>query len=218
MQFYAYWHQMEPDMYDDNNDGIPDVHYWGNVFYPEPPIVPERNRWYCMEIMIKANDAGQANGEMASWIDGQLYQHLTGFNFRTTDALKLKRISLGIYIHNNPKINTAWFDDAALSTGYIGPVGGTSVGLPGGPAPDLQASIHSGIVKFTVILTRPEEFSLRVCDMSGRMVWDYRRDEGIAGENIAAWDVNEQSPDPGVYVVTAKSGGRVLKKQITLLR
>jgi hypothetical protein len=129
MQFYAYWHEMEPDIYDDNGDGIPDVHYWGNVFYPDLPIVPERGRWYCMELMIKANDAGQSNGEMAAWIDGQLYQHLTGFNWRTTDDLKLKRISLGIYIHNNPKDNIAWFDDVALSTGYIGPSGTTT--LPG---------------------------------------------------------------------------------------
>ncbi len=122
MQFYSYWHQMEPDIYDDDGDGIPDIHYWGNTFYPEPSFIPERGKWYCMEIMIKANDAGQDNGEMASWIDGQLYQHLKGFNWRTTDELKLKRISLGIYIHNNPKDNVVWFDDVALSTGYIGPL------------------------------------------------------------------------------------------------
>jgi hypothetical protein len=59
------WHEMEPDLYDDNGDGIPDVHYWGNIFYPDMPIVPQRGKWYCMELMIKANDAGQSNGEMA---------------------------------------------------------------------------------------------------------------------------------------------------------
>jgi hypothetical protein len=122
MQFYTYWQEMKPDMYDDNGDGVPDVHYWGNSFYPQTPLVPERGKWYCMEIMIKANEAGRDNGEMAAWIDGRLYQHLKGFNWRTTDALELKRISLGIYIHNNPKDNIAWFDDVALSTGYIGPV------------------------------------------------------------------------------------------------
>lgn len=112
MQFYAYWHEMLPD-----NQG----NYWGSVFYPESTIIPERGRWYCMEMMIKANDAGQDNGEIAAWIDGELYMHLTGFNWRTTDELKIKRISLGIYIHNNPKDNVCWFDDVALSTGYIGP-------------------------------------------------------------------------------------------------
>ncbi len=112
MQFYAYWHEMLPD-----NSGP----YWGNVFYPDTVIIPERGRWYCMEMMIKANDAGHDNGEIAAWIDGELYMHLTGFNWRTTNELKIKRISLGIYIHNNPKDNICWFDDIALSTGYIGP-------------------------------------------------------------------------------------------------
>lgn len=112
MQFYAYWHEMLPD-----NQG----NYWGNVFCPDTIIIPERGRWYCMEMMIKANDAGQDNGEIAAWIDGKLYMHLTGFNWRTTNELKIKRISLGIYIHNNPKENICWFDDIALSTGYIGP-------------------------------------------------------------------------------------------------
>ena len=112
MQFYAYWHEMLPD-----NSGP----YWGNVFYPDTVIIPERGRWYCMEMMIKANDAGHDNGEIAAWIDGELYMHLTGFNWRTTNELKIKRISLGIYIHNNPKDNICWFDDVALSTGYIGP-------------------------------------------------------------------------------------------------
>jgi len=112
MQFYAYWHEMLPD-----NSGP----YWGNVFYPDTVIIPERGRWYCMEMMIKANDAGHDNGEIAAWIDGELYMHYTGFNWRTTNELKIKRISLGIYIHNNPKDNICWFDDVALSTGYIGP-------------------------------------------------------------------------------------------------
>jgi len=122
MQFYTYWHEMQPDIYDDNGDGIPDIHYWGNSFYPNPPFMPERDRWYCMEIMIKSNDAGQGNGEMAAWIDGQLYMHLKGFNWRTTNDLKLKRITLGVYIHNNPKANVVWFDNVALSNGYIGPI------------------------------------------------------------------------------------------------
>jgi len=112
MEFYAYWHEMLRD-----NDG----HYWGNVFYPDSVIIPERGRWYCMEMMIKANDAGDDNGEIAAWIDGELYMHLSGFNWRTTNELKIKRISLGIYIHNNPKDNVCWFDDVVLSTGYISP-------------------------------------------------------------------------------------------------
>ena len=47
--------------------------------------------------MIKTNDPGKANGELAAWIDGKLY------------------------IHKATQDNTVWYDDVALSTGYLGP-------------------------------------------------------------------------------------------------
>ncbi len=36
--------------------------YWGNMLGPEPAdrIVLERDRWYCLEHMIRANDPGKA--------------------------------------------------------------------------------------------------------------------------------------------------------------
>jgi hypothetical protein len=193
MQFYAYWHQMEPDIYDSNNDDIPDTHYWGNTFYPDTVIIPERGQWHCMEIMIKANTAGQANGEMASWINGQLYQHVTGFNFRTTNDLKLKRISLGIYIHNNPQENTAWFDDVALSTGYIGPVGTGSINdkaFP--PTGDIPVSLVNKGREITVILSQPRSFSLDLYDLAGNMVWQ--------------WNINETVKAHHTILVTARTG------------
>jgi len=35
--------------------------------------------------------------------------------------VRLKRFDIGIYIHEARKDNTVWYDDVALSTGYIGP-------------------------------------------------------------------------------------------------
>jgi hypothetical protein len=75
-----------------------------------------------MEIMLKANDPEKANGEQAAWIDAALYARFTGVVWRTSDRVKIKRLYLGAYIHNNPKENVVHFDDVALSTGYIGPV------------------------------------------------------------------------------------------------
>jgi len=73
--------------------------------------------------MIKANDVGQSNGELAAWIDGKLYIHYQGIRWRTSPDVRLKRFDLGVYVHAAAKDNTVWYDDVALSTGYIGPKG-----------------------------------------------------------------------------------------------
>jgi hypothetical protein len=100
-----------------------DGHYWGNMLGPEEKerIVPPRDRWLCLEHMIRANDVGQANGELAAWLDGKLYIHYQGIRWRSSDVVRIKRLDLGIYIHAAAKDNTVWFDDIAASTGYIGP-------------------------------------------------------------------------------------------------
>lgn len=122
MFFYAYWMDMKK-----SSDG----NYWGNHIEPPPEnrFVPERDRWYCLEQMIRVNDLGQANGELAGWIDGRLYLHATGFRWRTVEDLKIKRADIGIYIHQATRDNVVWYDDVALSTGYIGPAdaGSTAV-------------------------------------------------------------------------------------------
>ena len=114
MFLYTYWMDMRRDR---------DGNYWGNMLGPDPDdrIVLERDRWYCLEHMIRANDPGQANGELAAWIDGKLYIHYTGIRWRTTAEVKIKRFSLDVYIHRAEQNNTVWYDDVALSTGYIGP-------------------------------------------------------------------------------------------------
>lgn len=114
MFLYTYWMDMKRD---------PDGHFWGNMLGPAPNerIVLQRDRWYCLEHMIQVNDVGQANGELVAWIDGKLYIHYKGFRWRTSPDVKLKRFNVGVYIHQARKDNTVWYDDVALSTGYVGP-------------------------------------------------------------------------------------------------
>lgn len=113
MFLYTYWMDMHRDR---------DGNYWGNMLGPaeDDRIVLKRNRWYCLEHMIRANTPGEADGELAAWIDGELYIHYRGFRWRTTDAVKLKRFNVGLYVHQATKDNTVWYDDVVLSTGYIG--------------------------------------------------------------------------------------------------
>jgi hypothetical protein len=114
MFLYTYWMDMKRDR---------DGNYWGNMLGPAEGdrIVLDRDRWYCFEHMIRANDVGQANGELAAWINGRLYIHYTGFRWRSSADVKLKRFNIGVYVHRAKKDNTVWYDDVVLSTGYIGP-------------------------------------------------------------------------------------------------
>ena len=50
-----------------------------------------------------------------------IYLHMTGFRW-CTKPLKLKRIFIELYVHHSRKTNRVWYDDIALSTGYIGPI------------------------------------------------------------------------------------------------
>ncbi len=116
---YVYWMDMRRDR---------DGNFWGNMLGPKPEgrIVPERGRWYCFEQMIKTNTikdgVPQADGELAAWIDGELYLHYTGMRWRSDERVRIKRFGLDVYIHSAERDNPAWYDDVVLSTGYIGPV------------------------------------------------------------------------------------------------
>jgi len=115
MFLYTYWMDMKQDR---------DGHYWGNNLAPAESgrLALQKERWYCLEQMIKVNDPGQANGELAAWIDGKLYLHYRGFRWRSAADVRIKRFNIGLYVHHATKDNTVWYDDIVLSTGYIGPV------------------------------------------------------------------------------------------------
>ena len=119
--FYSYWHQMKSK--------------WGSVFNgKQTPI--ERGRWYCVEAMVKANSSPEkSDGEQAFWVDGELYGRFEGFNWRSTDKLKLNSFWLLYYNTDQParhnkdpdpasRVMEVWFDDVVVATEYIGPVVG----------------------------------------------------------------------------------------------
>lgn len=113
LHLYTYWMDMKRDR---------DGNYWGNMFLPEAKarIVPERDRWSCYEVMVRAGTPGKADGELAAWLDGRLYLHEAGFRWRSSDAVRLKSFDLIAYIHQATRDNVVWYDDVVLSTGYVG--------------------------------------------------------------------------------------------------
>jgi len=57
-------------------------------------VIIEPDRWYSIELMLKANDAGQHNGEIKLWIDGVLKGHYANMRFRDTNDLKINELEV----------------------------------------------------------------------------------------------------------------------------
>lgn len=113
--FYTYWHEMKP-----SRDGK----HWGNSFQAaDQPAIP-RDRWICVEFMVKHNTPGQPDGEQACWIDGVPTGHWTGINWRTSPTLMANSLALESYVTDrwtrNP-VNIVYFDNVVVANEYIGP-------------------------------------------------------------------------------------------------
>jgi hypothetical protein len=116
--FYSYWHEMKA-----SGDGK----FWGNSFAAAATPVIQRDRWICVEFMLKHNTPGKPDGEQAYWIDGALPGHWKGINWRKTEPLKANALTLESYITDrwtkNPT-NVVFFDNVVIAKSYIGPAAG----------------------------------------------------------------------------------------------
>lgn len=107
--FYAYWMRMR--------GSPPSGQTWGNSFLRDTaPAIP-RGQWQCVEVMMKVNDVGDSNGELALWIDGDLKSHLG------------KGFPMGKWIYDkfNPGqggYSVYWSDEQNRSIDYSVPEGG----------------------------------------------------------------------------------------------
>ncbi len=114
--FYTYWCEMR------SWQGPAGTSCYGNAFAPAAPQPVPRDRWQCVEFMVKANSApDRHDGEQAFWIDGQLAgrwapgtprghwvkdrflarddgEPFEGFRWRTDDAVKLNTFWLLYYL------------------------------------------------------------------------------------------------------------------------
>lgn len=117
--FYAYWWKMKPD-----GRG----NHWGNWFRPEPDQVPQLETWTCVEWRVKANTAGKDDGELDCWIDGKQYGKFRDINWRSTNDLKINKVTLHLWLESQAyaragggTTRTVWYDDVVVATKYIGP-------------------------------------------------------------------------------------------------
>lgn len=66
--YYTYWCEMR--------GSPPRGQTWGNSFINDEMLQVRRGEWTCVEFMIKMNDVGDTNGELALWVDGKQVSHL----------------------------------------------------------------------------------------------------------------------------------------------
>lgn len=99
-------------------------HLFGPHFTPRPDLTPERDRWYCCELMVAAGKPGTRGGRVAFWVDGKLRADFPNLRFRTTPDLLLNRVDLSLYESRNNGPRRVWFDDVIVATEYIGPDAG----------------------------------------------------------------------------------------------
>jgi hypothetical protein len=97
---------------------------FGKSFVPRPDIIPERDRWYCTEIMLKANTPGKRDGRIAFWVDGKLAGDFPNLRMRDVESLKANQINLGLYTpsRGGEPPCVLWQDDLVVATSYIGPM------------------------------------------------------------------------------------------------
>jgi hypothetical protein len=114
--FYSYWHEMEAS---------PDRKFWGNAFRPETQPNIRKGEWINAEFMLKHNTPGQADGEQAYWIDGELRGHWLNISWRTSASLEANAFTLESYVTDRwtkHPVNIVDFDNVVIAKDYIGPV------------------------------------------------------------------------------------------------
>jgi hypothetical protein len=123
------YHPAQRDDYGDhffpNGDVMPNTSIpgdFGPTFVPRPNIIPELDRWYAFEVMLKANTPGQRDGRVTCWMDGEVIADFPNLRLRDVDTLTIDHFSLSFHFRSNPAETRKWFDNVVAATEYIGPM------------------------------------------------------------------------------------------------
>ena len=95
---------------------------FGPAFVKRPDLTQELGRWYCYELMVRANTPDQKDGRIACWLDGKLIADFPNLRLRDVAELKINHAALDLHLgSNNTRANKKWYDDVVVATSYIGP-------------------------------------------------------------------------------------------------
>jgi len=91
-------------------------------FHPMPNFLPQRNRWYCDELMVRANTLGKHDGEVKYWIDGKLVSDFPDLDIRSISTLKMDEAHITLQAQHSERVNKKWYDNVVIAKQYIGPM------------------------------------------------------------------------------------------------
>lgn len=83
---FSYYH---PDQW----DGYGDITFCQISFFRSAKI--SRDKWNCLELMLKDNTLGRKDGQLSAWLDGRLVGYVERLRFLDSNALKIRRF--GVY-------------------------------------------------------------------------------------------------------------------------
>jgi hypothetical protein len=111
------------DLFFPTGEVMPEQNKWlfAENFTPRPNLNVERGRWYCYELMVKANTPGERDGRVAFWIDGKLGGDFPNLRFRSVEDLKPNHVIIVAHSSSVRPNQTWWYDDIVAATSYIGP-------------------------------------------------------------------------------------------------
>lgn len=89
---------------------------------PMADFTPLRDRWYCVELMVKANTPGQNDGEVKYWIDGEIKGSYSNLFMRSIADLKLDTVHFMLHSGRTTQVQRKWYDNVVIAKKYIGPV------------------------------------------------------------------------------------------------
>lgn len=100
----------------------------------------EKNRWYCIEVMVKSNTPGQNNAEFAYWIDSGLKFSYTNTNNRGNStkgitSVEMQHVLQDQYDKPSSVDTPTWMDNIAIANAKIGCL------TDAAPRPPLNATV-----------------------------------------------------------------------------
>src|SRR5207237_317872 len=104
-------------------------------FKPYPMFIPQRDRWYCVELMVHANTPGKNDGEVKYWIDGNVAGDFPDLNVRSISTLKIDRARMILHETKVTQPLTKWHDNVVIATQYIAPMASGSPRTTRTPTP-----------------------------------------------------------------------------------
>jgi hypothetical protein len=132
-QIYAYWPSQRSDFGDHwFPDGwvVPPGGKGDWLLYPAqypdfrvmPNHLPQRNRWYCYELMVRANTPWLNDGEVKWWVDGKLTADFPDLKIRSIAGLRIDVAKILLHANRTTEVVKKYYDNVVIARNYIGPM------------------------------------------------------------------------------------------------